>query len=76
MVWCGPPEGLRLPFATVVERLRDEERILVGGAYGGPGGRNPWGEAGKSLRFVTHLQTPRSAVHALLSGLAKHLKRL
>ena len=76
MVWCGPPDGLSVPFATVAERLRTEERILVGGAYGGPGGRNPWGEAGKSLRFVTHLQTPRSAVRALLAGLAKHLKHV
>ncbi len=76
MVWCGPPDALSVPFETVAERLRTEERILVGGAYGGPGGRNPWGEAGKSLRFVTHLQTPRSAVRALLAGLAKHLKHV
>ena len=60
----------------VCERLAAEERILVGGAYTGPGGRNPWGEAGKSIRFVTHLQTPRAAVRALLAGLAKHLRHV
>ena len=75
MVWCGPPEDLHLPFESVAQRLWSEERIRVGDAYSGPGGRNPWGD-NKSLRFVTHLQTPRSAVRALLGGLAKLLRHL
>ena len=46
--------------------------VLIGGAYGGPAGRQPWGDAGKAMRFVTHMQTPRPAVTKLL----KALKRL
>ena len=67
--------SVRLP-TQVTARLAAEDRILVGGAYSGPGARNPSGEAGKSLRFVTHLQTPRVAVRALLGGLAKHLRHV
>jgi len=48
----------------------------VGGAYGGPAGRQPWGDAAKAMRFVTHMQTPRAtAVPALLRGLARVLRR-
>ena len=73
MVWCAPPAGV--DFARVAARLWDDERILVGGAYGGPGGRNPWGDSGKTMRFVTHLQTPKRAVRGLLNGLTKILRK-
>ena len=72
MVWCAPPAGV--DFERAAQRLRDEEGILVGGAYGGPRGRNPAAEAARAMRFVTHLQTPPRAVRALLSGLARVLR--
>jgi threonine aldolase len=79
MVWCGPPPiegtGLR-SYDELFLRLQREAGILVGGAYGGPAGRQPWGEAAKAMRFVTHMHTPRmTGVPALLNGLAKLLKR-
>jgi hypothetical protein len=52
-----------------------EDGLLIGGAYGGPAARQPWGEAAKAMRFVTHLQTPRqTAVPALLKGLKRVLR--
>uniref|UniRef100_A0A7S4C3H1 Aromatic amino acid beta-eliminating lyase/threonine aldolase domain-containing protein n=2 Tax=Chrysotila carterae TaxID=13221 RepID=A0A7S4C3H1_CHRCT len=76
MVWCAPPADLLEPFETVAQRLRDEERIFIGSAYAGPGRRNPFGDTSRSLRFVTHMQTPKRAVTALLAGLAKQLPSL
>ena len=78
MVWCAPPPDLS---ATAYEQinaaLAEEDDILVGGAYGGPAGRQPFeaGHAARAVRFVTHLQTPRNtAVKALLGGLTRLLK--
>ncbi|KAL1504447.1 hypothetical protein AB1Y20_010853 [Prymnesium parvum] len=71
MVWCNPPERLRVPFEEVQRSLAPQ--FLLGGAYQGPRGRNPWG-SGSSLRFVTHMQTPISACKALIGALRKVIK--
>lgn len=80
MVWCSPPSDVSAAaYESVTRALEAEEGILVGGAYSGPSGRQPFeqGNATRSLRFVTHLQTPKAtAVKALLGGLAKLLKRV
>lgn len=74
MVWCAPPEQLPAGgFESILTSLRDDDHILVGGAYTGPAGRQPWGDAAKALRFVTHLQTPRAAVRKLLGSLGRLL---
>lgn len=77
MVWTAPPDDLAGlgSFEELTKRLERDDGILVGGAYGGPPGRQPWGDAAKSVRFVTHLQTPRPAVRALLTGMARLLRR-
>ena len=75
MVWCDPPCELPMPFSELAERLSAEDGILVGGAYTGPRGRNPFGSQAKSTRFVTHMQTPPTAVRALLSGISRLLRR-
>jgi threonine aldolase len=76
MVWCSPPAGVgEHEFAEVVSKLHEEDGILIGGAYAGPAGRQPFGEAAKAIRFVTHMQTPRqTAVRALLGGLGRLLR--
>ena len=76
MVWCSPPPDLPADaFNGIVDALAKEDGVVVGGAYGGPTGRHPFGDAGRAIRFVTHLQTPRAtAAKALLSGLARLLK--
>lgn len=71
MVWCDPPPGIDI--AAVIDGLR-AEKILIGGAYSGPRRRQPFGESAKSLRLVTHLQTPRSACRQLLTSLSGLLK--
>ena len=60
---------------AVAAALKAEEGVLIGGAYGGPAARQPFGETKRAMRFVTHLQTPRAtAGKALLGGLARLLK--
>ena len=80
MVWCSPPRDVSAAaYDSVTSALEAEEGILVSGAYGGPSGRQPFeqGNATRSLRFVTHLQTPKAtAVKALLGGLTKLLKKV
>ena len=62
-------------FGEVVDALHREDGVLIGGAYGGPSSRQPFGDAKRALRFVTHLQTPRAtAGKALLGGLTRLLK--
>lgn len=73
MVWCSPPADLTPPFEQVQHSLQ-EEGFLVGSPYLGPRCRNPFGEEGKSMRLVTHLQTPRAACKGLLASLARHLR--
>ena len=73
MVWCAPPAGV--DFEEVTAKLASEDGVLIGGAYGGPAGRQPWGDPKKATRFVTHMQTPRPAVRKLLAGLARLLAR-
>ena len=73
MVWCAPPAGVNT--SELAKALAAEDGTLIGGAYGGPAGRQPWGDAKKAMRFVTHLQTPRPAVTKLLKGLARLLRR-
>lgn len=75
MVWCAPPPSLPLPFEELQQRLREEDGVILGGPYAGPGGRNPFGKARHSMRIVTHLDAPRSAAQTLLGCLAKHLRR-
>ena len=75
MVWCGPPPDLSAcAHDKVIAALAAEDGILVGGAYGGPSGRNPFADKTRVLRFVTHLQTPKPAVQALIGGLTRLLK--
>ena len=76
MVWCEPPADLSpAAFGEVVDALHREDGVLIGGAYGGPSSRQPFGDAKRALRFVTHLQTPRAtAGKALLGGLTRLLK--
>lgn len=75
MVWCAPPQATRDTFDRTVAALEHEAGILVGGAYAGPLGRNPWGAASMAMRFVTHLQTPKAtAVPTLLKALGRLLK--
>jgi len=76
IVWCAPPQKLPLPMPELVQRLHKEHGVLIGGAYSGPRGRNPFCDPAKSMRLVTHMDAPRSAVQTLLAGLAKHLKRV
>ena len=75
MVWCHPPPAVRgMPhFDEMQRRLEVEDGILVGGAYGGA--RNPFGQSAKSIRFVTHMQTPREGVLALLGGIRRLLRK-
>ena len=54
--------------------MKEHDNVLIGGAYGGPRGRNPFGHESKRLRLVTHLQTPRTAVRALLGGLRRIIR--
>ena len=72
MVWCAPPAGVDVGQITAALQ---QEGILVGGAYDGPSGRQPWGDAKKAMRFVTHMQTPRPAIMKLLSGFKRLLVR-
>jgi threonine aldolase len=68
MVWCDPPPGVDMD--ALIEGLR-AEKLLIGGAYTGPRRRQPFGESAKSMRLVTHLQTPRSACHQLVASLSR-----
>lgn len=77
MVWCTAPEGLKLPFEEVQQRVQLDDGILLGSAYDGPRGRDPWGGTagrGNALRFVTHMQTPLPACRALLGALRKAMR--
>jgi len=77
MVWCTAPDDLRAPFEEVRQRVQQEHGILLGSAYEGPRGRNPWGASagrGHSLRFVTHMQTPLPACKALIGALRKVIR--
>ena len=78
MVWCAPPPDVSGDtYARITADLAAEDGILVGGAYDGPEGRQPFelGHAARSIRFVTHLQTPRAtAVKALVGGLTRLLR--
>ena len=74
MVWCAPPANADMD--VLASKLAAEDGILIGGAYDGPSGRQPWGDAGKAMRFVTHMQTPRPAVTKLLGALTRLLKRV
>jgi len=60
---------------AVTEALRVNEGVLIGGAYSGPSRRQPFGDAAKAMRLVTHLQTPRAACQLLVRGLSKLLKK-
>ena len=73
MVWCMPPPQLRgAAFDVAAATLEREDGVRIGGAYSGPAGRQPYGEAAKELRFITHMQTPKAtAVRALLGGLKR-----
>ena len=77
MVWCGPPNDVSdAALNEAIASLASEERVLVGGAYGGPAGRHPFADSKRAMRFVKHLQTPReTAVPALLRGLKRALRR-
>ena len=74
MVWCDAPPGLPPSAMEGAARvLASEHGVLIGGAYGGP--RNPFGPTSRSMRFVTHMQTPRTAARALLGGLSRALRK-
>jgi threonine aldolase len=71
MVWCAPPDSVGLDgLQTVAATLARDDGILFGsGVYEGPASLPP------SIRFVTHMQTPRAtAVKSLLQGLSRVLR--
>lgn len=75
MVWCEPPADVApAAFGEVLAALDREDGVLIGGAYDGPSSRHPFGDSKRSLRFVTHLQTPKAtAGKAVLAGLTRLL---
>ena len=77
MVWCSPPSSLQHPdaFGRMATALR-AEGFLIGGNYGGPLARNPAAEKAKSMRFVTHLQTPAHACKGLLAAAGRFTRAL
>ena len=76
MVWADPT-GTGYDDAVAAALHAEDGFVLQGGAYatGSSAARNPFGLDFECVRFVTHHQTPPSAVTRLLAALARRLPK-
>lgn len=62
MVWCAPPRDVPAErYARVAHALAEEDGILVGGAYGGPSGRQA--RRGSIYLYIYITASSRAPVH-------------